>query len=330
MTEKSKTAKPVAKPALVRSVARLVARKSAKLATEKPAKKATAEQGQAKSASVKPAAKKSVKPAAKKSAAKKSAKPSAAKPAAKKSAKSVQAKSAVKPAAKKPAKPPAKKSAKTSASKPAAKNSAKPAQAKPAAKKPAKPAVPESSPPMMPKPKEAKGLPARTKRLGFRTRQFVVYPTHGVGKITAIEDKEIAGTSLEMFVIAFHKEKMTLSVPTSRAKDVGLRSLSSKDEIAKAMTTLKGKPKVKKAMWSRRAQEYEQKINSGDLIAIAEVVRDLHRYDEQREQSYSERQLYELALERMTREVAAASRSNDSTAQQKIEHVLVNRKFKAA
>ena len=133
-----------------------------------------------------------------------------------------------------------------------------------------------------------------------------------------------------MFVIDFQKEKMTLNVPTSRAREVGLRSLSSKDEISKALTTLKGKPRVKKAMWSRRAQEYEQKINSGELMAIAEVVRDLHRNDEQREQSYSERQLYELALERLTREVAAVSRSHESTAQQKIEEVLKNRRYKAA
>jgi len=118
---------------------------------------------------------------------------------------------------------------------------------------------------------------------------------------------------------------MTLRVPTHKATEVGMRSLSSPDVVTKAMTTLKGKAKVKRAMWSRRAQEYEQKINSGDLIAIAEVVRDLHRTDDQREQSYSERQLYEAALERLTREVAAVSGSDEIDAQKKVGDVLVSR-----
>ncbi len=132
-----------------------------------------------------------------------------------------------------------------------------------------------------------------------------------MGKIISIEEQEVAGISLELFVISFEKDKMTLRVPTNKATEVGMRSLSSPDVVSKAMTTLKGKAKVKRAMWSRRAQEYEQKINSGDLIAIAEVVRDLHRTDDQREQSYSERQLYEAALERLTREVAAVSGSDE-------------------
>ena len=134
------------------------------------------------------------------------------------------------------------------------------------------------------------------KKPDFRPDDYVVYPAHGVGQIVTIETQEIAGTELELFVITFAKDKMTLRVPTNKATDSGLRSLSPPDVIEKAMTTLKGKAKVKKAMWSRRAQEYEAKINSGDLIAIAEVVRDLHRTDDQREQSYSERQLYEAAL----------------------------------
>ena len=107
---------------------------------------------------------------------------------------------------------------------------------------------------------------------------------------------------------------MPLRVPTHKAVEIGLRSLSSPEVVSRAMSTLKGKAKVKRAMWSRRAQEYEQKINSGDLIAIAEVVRDLHRNDEQREQSYSERQLYEAALERLTREVAAVADGERSAA----------------
>lgn len=125
----------------------------------------------------------------------------------------------------------------------------------------------------------------------FVVDQFVVYPSHGVGKITAIEEQEIAGISMELFVIDFAKDKMTLRVPTAKGSSVGMRSLASPELVSKAMSTLRGRARVKRAMWSRRAQEYEQKINSGDLIAIAEVVRDLHRKDDQREQSYSERQL---------------------------------------
>ena len=139
----------------------------------------------------------------------------------------------------------------------------------------------------------------------FARDDYVVYPTHGVGRVEAIEKEIVAGMEMEMFVIHFAKDKMTLRVPTSKADSVGMRCLSSPAIVGKAMTTLKGRARVKRAMWSRRAQEYEQKINSGDLISIAEVIRDLHRNDEQREQSYSERQLYEAALERLTREVAA-------------------------
>ena len=127
--------------------------------------------------------------------------------------------------------------------------------------------------------------------LEFSQNDYVVYPSHGVGKIEAIEKEIIAGFEMEMFVIHFEKDKMTLRVPTSKADAVGMRSLSSPDIVGKAMSTLRGRARVKRAMWSRRAQEYEQKINSGDLISIAEVIRDLHRNDEQREQSYSERQL---------------------------------------
>lgn len=159
----------------------------------------------------------------------------------------------------------------------------------------------------------------------FRPNDFVVYPAHGVGQIITIEEQEIAGMTLELFVISFEKDKMTLRVPTNKAADVGMRTLSSPDVVSKAMTTLKGKARVKKAMWSRRAQEYEQKINSGDLIAIAEVVRDLHRTDDQREQSYSERQLYEAALERLTREVAAVAGSDELDAQRQVDEVLISR-----
>ena len=135
----------------------------------------------------------------------------------------------------------------------------------------------------------------------------------------------IAGMSLELFVISFEKDKMTLRVPTNRATEIGMRSLSSPDVVTKALETLKGKAKVKRAMWSRRAQEYEQKINSGDLMSIAEVVRDLHRADDQREQSYSERQLYEAALERLTREVAAVAGVDEAGAQKRVDEVLLGR-----
>ncbi|MRU16812.1 CarD family transcriptional regulator [Roseovarius sp. A21] len=166
---------------------------------------------------------------------------------------------------------------------------------------------------------------SKAKKSEFRPDDFVVYPAHGVGQIMSIEEQEIAGIKLELFVISFEKDKMTLRVPTNKATEIGMRGLSSPDVVSKAMTTLKGKAKVKRAMWSRRAQEYEQKINSGDLIAIAEVVRDLHRSDDQREQSYSERQLYEAALERLTREVAAVSGGDEVSAAKKVDEVLITR-----
>ena len=165
----------------------------------------------------------------------------------------------------------------------------------------------------------------KSKKLDFRPNEFVVYPAHGVGQIISVEEQEVAGLTLELFVIAFEKDKMTLCVPTHKATEIGMRALSSPDVITHAMKTLKGKAKVKRAMWSRRAQEYEQKINSGDLIAIAEVVRDLHRTDDQREQSYSERQLYEAALERLTREVAAVSGGDELAAAKQVGDVLESR-----
>lgn len=165
----------------------------------------------------------------------------------------------------------------------------------------------------------------KTKKPEFRPDDFVVYPAHGVGKIISIEEQEVAGIKLELFVVSFEKDKMTLRVPTHKASDIGMRSLSAPDVVEKALDTLKGKARVKRAMWSRRAQEYEQKINSGDLMSIAEVVRDLHRSDDQREQSYSERQLYESALERLTREVAAVSGTDEAGAQKKVDEVLTTR-----
>ncbi len=165
----------------------------------------------------------------------------------------------------------------------------------------------------------------KTRKSDFRPDDFVVYPAHGVGRIMSIEEQEVAGMKLELFVISFEKDKMTLRVPTHKATESGLRPLSNPEVVAHAMKTLKGKAKVKKAMWSRRAQEYEQKINSGDLIAIAEVVRDLHRADDQREQSYSERQLYEAARERLTREIAASLGRDEGAAAKEIDEVLFGR-----
>ncbi|MCI4661169.1 MAG: CarD family transcriptional regulator [Neomegalonema sp.] len=163
------------------------------------------------------------------------------------------------------------------------------------------------------------------KRPEFRAEQYVVYPAHGVGQIVSIEEREVAGIKLEMFVISFEKDKMTLRVPTAKAASTGMRSLSSPDIIGKAMDTLKGRARIKKAMWSRRAMEYEAKINSGDLISIAEVVRDLFRADDQPEQSYSERQLFEAAFERLTRELAAVQEVSEDTASQRVQEVLTKR-----
>ncbi|MBY0613306.1 MAG: CarD family transcriptional regulator [Beijerinckiaceae bacterium] len=157
---------------------------------------------------------------------------------------------------------------------------------------------------------------------GFKTGEAVVYPAHGVGRITAIEEQEIAGYKLELFVINFPKEKMTLRVPTAKVVSVGMRKLSEPEMIAKAMLILTGRARVKRTMWSRRAQEYEAKINSGDITAIAEVVRDLYRSELQPEQSYSERQLYEQALARLVDELAVVDDVTETEALKKIESNL--------
>ncbi len=171
-----------------------------------------------------------------------------------------------------------------------------------------------------------KKVPANSnKKSEFKANDHVVYPTHGVGRIMRIEDQEVAGIKLELFVITFEKDKMTLRVPVAKAKSVGMRKLSSPDVVATALNTLKGRARVKRTMWSRRAQEYEAKINSGDLVSIAEVVRDLHRASGQPEQSYSERQLYEAALARMAREVAAVERIDEMAAVKRVEGVLLKK-----
>jgi CarD family transcriptional regulator len=161
-----------------------------------------------------------------------------------------------------------------------------------------------------------------TQRQGFKANEFVVYPAHGVGQILAIEEQEIAGARLELFVINFMKDKMTLRVPTAKVANVGMRKLSEPALVKKALETLKGRARVKRTMWSRRAQEYEAKINSGDIVAIAEVVRDLYRSESQPEQSYSERQLYEAALDRLSREIAVVQHSTETEAVKEIESQL--------
>src|SRR5208282_6882055 len=161
-----------------------------------------------------------------------------------------------------------------------------------------------------------------TQRQGFKTSEFIVYPAHGVGQIVSIEEQEVAGARLELFVINFVKDKMTLRVPTSKIASVGMRKLAEAPMVKRALETLKGRARIKRTMWSRRAQEYEAKINSGDPLAIAEVVRDLHRNANQPDQSYSERQIYEAALERLASELAAVESIEPEQATQKLEKLL--------
>lgn len=218
-------------------------------------------------------------------------------------------KKTTKPSAKAPAKSAAK-PAKTVSKAPVAKAPVKTVAGKPAAKPTA--AVPRVEEPKKP----------LTQRQGFKTNEFVVYPAHGVGQILAIEEQEIAGARLELFVITFVKDKMTLRVPTAKVANVGMRKLSDPSLVKRALETLKGRARIKRTMWSRRAQEYEAKINSGDIVAIAEVVRDLFRSESQPEQSYSERQLYEAALDRLSREIAVVQHVTETEAVKEIESNL--------
>ncbi len=189
-----------------------------------------------------------------------------------------------------------------------------------------KPGQPQSkalaAPVVAAQPDPKKPMKPANQRHGFRTNEYIVYPSHGVGKIVRIEEQVVAGYSLELFVIHFEQEKMTLRVPTAKLASVGMRKLAESGIVDRAMETLKGRARIKRTMWSRRAQEYEAKINSGDLVAIAEVVRDLFRAETQPEQSYSERQLFEQALDRMSREIAAIENLDDRGATQKVIEVL--------
>ncbi|MGL4260191.1 MAG: CarD family transcriptional regulator [Afipia sp.] len=219
-------------------------------------------------------------------------------------------KKTAKPPAKAPAKSAAKPAKTVSKAAPVAKAPVKTVAGKPAAK-------PAAAAPRVEEPKKP-----LTQRQGFKTNEFVVYPAHGVGQILAIEEQEIAGARLELFVINFIKDKMTLRVPTAKVANVGMRKLSDPSLVKRALETLKGRARIKRTMWSRRAQEYEAKINSGDIVAIAEVVRDLFRSESQPEQSYSERQLYEAALDRLSREIAVVQHVTETEAVKEIESNL--------
>lgn len=291
-TTKAK-AKPAKKPAPAKSAAKTVKKPAA---SAKPAAKA------------KPAPKKAA-PAAKKPAPKKAPAPKAA---PKKAAAPV-----AKPVAKKPAPAPvaAPKAAKQAEAPKAAKTveapKTAPVAAAPAPKKAAAPA---------PVPEVAK----KPEKLDFSAGDFVVYPAHGVGFVEGVETQTIAGMEITLYTICFEKDRMRLKLPVSKVKASGLRKLSSKDRLKDALATLQGRSQTRRIMWSRRAQEYEAKINSGDPVSIAEVLRDLKREGDQSEQSYSERQIYQAALERLAREVAAIEKIDEKKAAEKLEAVLSN------
>ena len=171
--------------------------------------------------------------------------------------------------------------------------------------------------------KTKKKITKKTKKAnGFTVGDYVVYPTHGVGQISGIEEQEIVGMKLELFIVNFENEKMTLRVPINKADATGMRPLASPEKMKTALTTLKGRARVKRTMWSRRAQEYEAKINSGDPISIAEVVRDLHRKAGQPDQSFSERQIFESARDRLAHELAAVEKTDLEVATEKLEELL--------
>jgi len=175
-----------------------------------------------------------------------------------------------------------------------------------------------------------KKKPAKSKKMKFKTGDFIVYPAHGVGKVTGVEKETVIDFEIEVYVISFEQDKMTLRVPTIKAQSSGMRPLANENVLKDAFTTLTGRARIKRTMWSRRAQEYESKINSGDLLLLAEVVRDLHRTEEQPEQSYSERQLYECAIDRMVREVAAIQKTDRGPAMDQILETLGKARAKAA
>ncbi|HYE00395.1 MAG TPA: CarD family transcriptional regulator [Alphaproteobacteria bacterium] len=161
-----------------------------------------------------------------------------------------------------------------------------------------------------------------SEQIEFGPGDFVVYPAHGVGRVDGVETYTIGGQDVTLYAITFEKERMKLKVPVGKAKNAGLRRLSTNDRIKDALATLQGRARVKRTMWSRRAQEYEAKINSGDPVSIAEVVRDLYRNTDQPEQSFSERQIFQAALERLARELAAVEKIDEQKATEKLQQVL--------
>ena len=158
--------------------------------------------------------------------------------------------------------------------------------------------------------------------VAFQTGDYVVYPAHGVGQIESVDTQKIGGTDINLYTISFERDRMRLKVPVMKAESAGLRKLSTEDRIKDAIQTLKGRARIRRTMWSRRAQEYETKINSGDPVAIAEVLRDLKRSNDESEQSYSERQIYQSALERLAREVAAVEHITENQATEQLETML--------
>jgi CarD family transcriptional regulator len=185
----------------------------------------------------------------------------------------------------------------------------------PATVKPVAPAAKAAAP-------AAKAAPVAAKKPSFKIGELVVYPAHGVGKITNVEEQEIAGIKLELYIVDFEKEKLRLKVPTNRAEQKGMRHLADRTLIEQAMKVIRGRARIKRTMWSRRAQEYDAKINSGDMIAVSEVIRDLYRSDRQPEQSYSERQLFEQALARFARELAAVRKVDEDQCIKELEDFL--------
>lgn len=331
--KKAPAAKSVKKAPAKKKAAPAAKKATKKAATVKKApakKKATAKAAPKPAAAKKAPAKKKAAPAAKKATAKTASKKAAPKKetaAPKAAPKTKTVKAAAKTAAKAVKKP----SAKTAA--PAEETPAeapkKPANVGQAPRKttfaasiPVPTQVPLREAPEADEKSSRNVEASSSAKLDFKVNDQIVYPAHGVGQIVGLEKQEVAGVAIELFVIDFDQEKMKLRVPTGKAKAAGMRPLSSDKAIKDAITTLKGRARIKRTMWSRRAQEYDAKINSGDIKLVAEVVRDLYRAEDQPEQSYSERQLFEAALDRMAREVAAVRKADLGAAIEELEASL--------
>jgi CarD family transcriptional regulator len=285
---------------------------TSKVPAKKPAAKAVKAPAKAAAKVVKPAAKAAAKPAAKVKPAVKAKAPT--------KSKAVKAAAIVKPVVEKIV--PKAASVKAAVERFAAAKASNDAKVEAA-----KVAAAAAAPPP-PKPIIAQG-PAPKKSM-FKVGEQIVYPAHGVGRVTNIEEQEIAGVRLELYIVDFEKEKLRLKVPTNRAEQKGMRRLADRALVEHAMKVIRGRARIKRTMWSRRAQEYDAKINSGDMIAVAEVVRDLYRSDRQPEQSYSERQLFEQALLRFARELAAVRKVDDDQCVKELEDFLAKNAKRAS